>query len=152
MARPPARVQSPRARAPRAGRAALRERHASRRPGRRSRLRDEPVAGIARDVADLPAPGLDLLAQPVRLVEVAVGPGRCAPLRELIQLGGRLLLLGKGAETEQLEAAAQEVVVAPIVHHRQGLGRVEVVVEGGCQLAPRAAWLRRVAEDLAEAV
>src|SRR5207247_9569199 len=94
----------------------------------------------------------DVCSSDLRVVEAAVGPGRCAPLRELIQLGGRLLLLGKGAETEQLEAAAQEVVVAPIVHHRQGLGRVEVVVEGGCQLAPRAAWLRRVAEDLAEAV
>src|SRR4029450_9799836 len=89
-------ARSPRARAPRAGRATPLARRAYRRPGRRSLLRHEPVAGVARDVANLPAFGLDLLAQPVRFVEVAVGTCGCAPLRQFVQLGRGFLLVPEG--------------------------------------------------------
>ena len=47
-------------------------------------------------------------------------------------------------------AAAQQVVVAPAVHERQGLRRVEVVVERGLERGPVAARLARRSEDVPE--
>ena len=104
----------------------------------------------AGDVAHLPARGLDLVAQAVGLREV-LGVARLAPpLGELDELRRRLLGLGERLETEDLERAPQQLVVAPAVHHRQRLRRVEVVVERRLERRPVPHRLARRAEDVAE--
>src|SRR5919198_4605128 len=129
-------VRSPRARALRAARAALRGRDDGRRraPGSpRNEL--EPVF----DVTDLPAARLDLAAEAIRFAEIVLGARSLAPLGERDEVGGRRGALAQRAEAEQAETPAQRrgpAARAPVVEERERLGSVEVVVEDGSQLLP----------------
>jgi hypothetical protein len=53
-----------------------------------------------------------------------------------MHLRRRFFRLGKGFEAEHLERAPQQIVVAPLVHDRERLGRVEVVVQRGSKPLP----------------
>src|SRR5512132_750142 len=142
-------ARSPTARAPRGDRAAPRAPGAGRRPARAS-LRNElePV----RDVARLPAGGLDLGAQPVGLLEIACRSSGAPPFGELDDLRRRVDPLRQGREPEDVERPPEQLVVTPAVHPRQRVRRLEVVLECGRERLPLPHRLRLPAEDLAEAV
>src|SRR5581483_10081037 len=134
-------------------RGAPRGRAAGRRPARAS-PRDELEPG--GHVANLPPERRDLVAQPVGLAEV---PFRARALTRLGQpddFRRRVLALAERGEAEDRQALAQvggESAAAPVVEERERLGRVEVVVEDGCEafLLDRRGSVRRP-EELAERV
>src|SRR5919201_4752871 len=89
MARPSAPARSPRARAPRADRAAPRGRRGGRRPAPAS-LRDELVTGLGLDVSDLPPRAGDLFPQTIGTLEITLLTRCGASGRQLVnRLGGR---------------------------------------------------------------
>src|SRR5436190_13962798 len=125
---------------------------AARRRARWSPLGHELEAGLRLDIAHGPARGLDLVAETVARLEILLVPSFDACASEILQLGWRLCHLGERLEPEDLEPAAQEVVVPPAVHHRQRLGSVEVVLERSRERSPVAAGRRLAPEDVAEAL
>src|SRR5687767_10976486 len=127
MARRQRPAPSPRARAPRAARAAPREPRGGRTPAPASLLRNQPIP--ARVVTHFPPRRVDLRPQPVRLGEVAILPCLLSPAGEGIELGRSLFFPRQRLQPEDVERAPHELVVTPLVHERERVGSVEVVVE-----------------------
>src|SRR5205085_4634512 len=133
MAPPSPPVRSPRARAPRAGRATLRVPAAGRRPARAS-LRDEVEA--VSPVPDLPPLRLDLPSNVISCREVTLLP--CLPALfgkqdEFIRRHHR-----RRFDPEDPQAAPEllgSALRAPAVQDRKCLWRVEVIVERRGELA-----------------
>src|SRR5215208_6569917 len=102
---------SPTAPALRAARAAAPAPAAGRRRSPASPAPDEPEA--LRHVAHIPARPGDLVAQPVRLAEVAACPRLLALLGQLPHVRRRLLLLRQRADAEDVQRTPQKLVIAP---------------------------------------
>src|SRR5262245_46946565 len=101
---------------------------------------DEPRAG-PRHVLNFPAEAVDLSAEAIGLGEIPRGSRGVACLCELADVRGRLGAITLNAEAEHGEAAREEIELAggaPVVEDREGARRVEVVLEGFCELAPGA--------------
>src|SRR3954462_8703017 len=122
-------ARSPRARAPRAGRAAPLAPGGGRRSARGSSW-DELEA--VRDVADFPALRLDLATQAVCRLEVLASARRLTLLGQPDQTGRRRPRVREPPEADQPTPPAQRGGAArraPLVEESKCLGRVEVVVE-----------------------
>ena len=131
-------------------------------------LRRPELEDLARAAQRLPhrAAAVDLVAghrgtswkpsaaKPVGFVVVA-GRARLLPLfGELDDLRWSFLFLCQRRQPEDVERSPQELVVAPAVHHREGVRSVEVVLERSLEPFPciRGRRLGRPAEDLAESL
>src|SRR5262245_27487591 len=109
---------------------------------RSSRAPDEPEAvGL---VPRLPAGGLDLLAEPVGLVEVAARACGLAPLGERYELRRSILVDCERLQTEDAERAPQQIVVPPFMHDGESCRGREVVVERRAEPLPRTGRSRLV--------
>src|SRR5215471_3081002 len=147
-------ARSPTARAPREGRAVPLAPHCGRRGDPYSQSRNEPEERRLGDVSHLPATGLDLFTETVRLSPFPLVARVRTAFRKLDDVGGRLRRNGQRLEPEDGEPTSEKVVITPLVQHGERFRGVEVVLERSGQAIPGILRCsdRRTSEDLAESL